>query len=96
MDIRNLIKMANQISDFFESHPDQEEAAREILLHLKKFWAPQMRAQLLEHALLTGGNGLNKGILAALYALRDERNSEKRSRASNGAAPGCEIAKRRL
>ncbi|OWW20303.1 formate dehydrogenase subunit delta [Noviherbaspirillum denitrificans] len=79
MDIRNLIKMANQISDFFESHRDLDEAAREILLHFKKFWAPQMRAQLLEHALLTDGSGLNKGVLAALYALRDERKSEKRS-----------------
>jgi len=79
MDIRNLIKMANQISDFFESHSDQDEAAREILLHLKKFWAPQMRAQLLEHALLADGSGLNKGVLAALHALQDERESEKRS-----------------
>jgi len=79
MNIRNLINMANQISDFFESHPDQEEAAREISLHLKKFWAPQMRAQLLEHALLSDGNGLNKGALAALHALRDERESEKGS-----------------
>ena len=70
MDICNLVKMANQIGDFFESHPDREEAPREIALHLKKFWAPQMRAQLLEHAERTGGADLGTGVLSALQLLQ--------------------------
>jgi len=77
MDIGNLIKMANQIADFFESHPDQEQAPREIALHLKKFWAPPMRAQLLEHADRGVGNGLNASVLAALQLLRGERESSE-------------------
>lgn len=73
MDICNLIKMANHIGAFFGSHPDLSLAPREICLHLKKFWAPQMRTQLLEHAERTEGNGLRADVLSALKMLRDER-----------------------
>ena len=38
MEVEKLIKMANQIGDFFEANPDEEEAKREIASHLKKFW----------------------------------------------------------
>lgn len=66
MDIRNLVKMANQIGDFFESYPDGAEASREIALHLQKFWAPRMRRQLLEHIDLGQGEGLKDIVLASI------------------------------
>jgi formate dehydrogenase subunit delta len=43
----NLIRMANQIGDFFESMPDRKEALEGLATHLKKFWDPRMRKAFL-------------------------------------------------
>lgn len=72
MDIRNLIKMANQIGDFFESYADQMEASAEISCHLKKFWAPRMRECLLAHVDAADGEGLKEVVLRSVRAHREE------------------------
>lgn len=72
MDIRNLIKMANQIGDFFESYADQMEASAEISSHLKKFWAPRMRECLLEHVDAANGEGLKEAVLNSVRAHRED------------------------
>ncbi len=43
MDSQNLIRMANQIGQFFESMPNRAEAEKDIASHLKRFWDPRMR-----------------------------------------------------
>ena len=43
MDSQQLIKMANQIGQFFESMPNREVAEKDIATHLKRFWDPRMR-----------------------------------------------------
>ncbi len=43
MDSQQLIKMANQIGQFFESMPNREAAEKDIATHLKRFWDPRMR-----------------------------------------------------
>ncbi len=43
MDSQQLIKMANQIGQFFESMPNRAEAEKDIASHLKRFWDPRMR-----------------------------------------------------
>ena len=48
MDTQHLIQMANQIGDFFEAYPNKTEAIDGIANHIKKFWEPRMRMQLLE------------------------------------------------
>jgi formate dehydrogenase subunit delta len=72
MDIRNLIKMANRIGDFFESYPEQMEALAEISNHLRKFWAPSMRERLMSHVDTTNGEGLNDIVLRSLLTHRLE------------------------
>ncbi len=47
MDADHLIRMANQIGQFFESMPDREQAKADIASHLKKFWEPRMRKTIL-------------------------------------------------
>lgn len=47
MDTANLIRMANRIGDFFEAMPDRDEALQGIAEHIRKFWEPRMRRQLL-------------------------------------------------
>lgn len=71
MDTTHLVKMANQIGDFFDAWPDREEAAGEIANHLKKFWAPRMRAELLRHVEERSGEGLKEFVLASIRMHRD-------------------------
>jgi formate dehydrogenase subunit delta len=50
MDIHHLVKMANDIGGFFASTPDHEAGVNSITQHLKNFWDPRMRNQLIEYA----------------------------------------------
>jgi|APCry1669189768_1035252.scaffolds.fasta_scaffold131054_2 formate dehydrogenase subunit delta len=45
---QNLVHMANQISQFFQSQPNRPQALHDFAEHLRKFWAPTMRAQFLQ------------------------------------------------
>jgi formate dehydrogenase subunit delta len=49
MDNNNLIKMANNIGAFFQSEPDREQAITGILQHIRNFWEPRMRSQIISH-----------------------------------------------
>lgn len=49
MNIEHLIKMANQIGAFFDGEPDKTLATNEVASHLKRFWAPTMRQQLIDY-----------------------------------------------
>ncbi len=42
-----LVHMANQISDYFQSFP-ATEAAPGVADHIRKFWTPKMRAELIK------------------------------------------------
>jgi formate dehydrogenase subunit delta len=50
MDIHHLVKMANDICAFYEALPDREEAINSIATHLKNFWEPRMRREIIDHA----------------------------------------------
>ena len=70
MHVDNLIKMANQIGDFFESMPDPVEAEEGIAVHIKKFWEPRMRRALLAHIDAGGSTGLHPAVLHAITSHR--------------------------
>lgn len=65
----HLIKMANQIGQFFQSEPDQDQAVKDVASHLKKFWDPRMRKAIVSHV-ESGGDGL---IPIVLKAIRENR-----------------------
>jgi formate dehydrogenase subunit delta len=50
MDIHHLVKMANEIGGFFASTPDHEEGVNSIAQHLRNFWDPRMRREIIEYA----------------------------------------------
>jgi len=58
MNIDLLIKMANEIGDFF-SGATGEQAAQDVASHLKRYWEPRMRAQLLKYCEERQGAGLS-------------------------------------
>jgi formate dehydrogenase subunit delta len=72
MDTDNLVHMANRIGEFFQTMPEREEAALGITQHLRKFWAPRMRCELLAHFDHTGGDDLLPIVRQALLAHRHE------------------------
>jgi len=43
-----LVRMANQIAQFFASQGN-DHAAADVADHLRKFWEPRMRAQICAH-----------------------------------------------
>jgi formate dehydrogenase subunit delta len=63
-----LIYMANQIGTFFNSQGDAR-AVPGIADHIKKFWDPRMRKQIMAH-LEAGGDGLDPNVRNALIALK--------------------------
>ncbi|MGH8179498.1 MAG: formate dehydrogenase subunit delta [Steroidobacteraceae bacterium] len=71
MNIDLLIKMANEISAYFAAGPDAEQAAKDVAGHLKRYWEPRMRRQIITYYGERQGAGLSDlalrgiGLLAA-------------------------------
>ncbi len=63
-----LIKMANQIGDFFEAEPNQVQAQKDIANHLNRFWTKDMRNQIAAHVQEKKGTGLHAQVILAIDA----------------------------
>ena len=72
MDIQHLVKMANNIASFFEAEPDASKGAKGVAEHLKNFWDPRMRREILAYADEQQGAGLKQIVLEALRNHRVE------------------------
>jgi formate dehydrogenase subunit delta len=68
MSAEHLVRMANQISLFFEAQPDHEEAVAGVLNHLNRFWEPRMRDALVAYR-RAGGAGLRETAAEAVARL---------------------------
>lgn len=68
MDIKHLVSMANDIGMFFDADPDKAEAAKNVANHLRRFWDPRMRREILAHY-REGGAGLNPLARSAIALL---------------------------
>jgi formate dehydrogenase subunit delta len=66
----NLVRMVNRIGAFFASMPDRQEALEGIAMHIRRFWEPRMRRQLLAHLDERQGDGIDVVVLAALQQHR--------------------------
>ncbi|NLC35590.1 MAG: formate dehydrogenase subunit delta [Alcaligenaceae bacterium] len=66
MNIQTLVRMANQIGCFFEPMPDRQQALEDIAQHVRKFWEPRMRRQMLEYLDQQKGDGLTHIVRLAL------------------------------
>jgi formate dehydrogenase subunit delta len=62
---RQLVKMANDIGNFFRSEPDREEAIAGIAKHIASFWTKSMRRKIAAH----GEDGLDELPREALRRL---------------------------
>jgi len=62
-----MVHMANQIALFFAAYP-HDEAVAAVADHIKKFWEPRMRAQLLGY-LASGGGDLHPLVVEGARTL---------------------------
>lgn len=68
MDNDKMIRQVNQIAEYFKVYP-QQRAEEGVEGHIRKFWEPRMRAQLLDYA-ATDGSGLHPLVATAVEAIR--------------------------
>lgn len=71
MHIEKLVKMANDIGAFFQAEPDREAAVHGVVDHIRRFWDPRMRKQIIAYY-REGGAGLNEITGKAIKHLADE------------------------
>jgi formate dehydrogenase subunit delta len=66
MQNETLIKMANQVGDFFGADPNKTQANIEIANHLNRFWTLDMRQQIAKYVNEQNGAGLHAQVVAAI------------------------------
>ncbi len=69
MDRHHLASMANEIGGFFESASSHDEAVAAIAQHLKSFWEPRMRREIIAYA-AAGGGELTPIVREAVLTLK--------------------------
>ena len=72
MQPQKLVMMANQIGAFFKAQ-GEAEAPAQIADHLKRFWDPGMRADIVAH-LDKGGAGLEPIVRKGVELLRTAKS----------------------
>ena len=72
MNPHKLVKMVNEIAAFFEAEPDRALAMEGVAGHIKRFWDPRMRREILRFVEEQGGEGLKDFARDAIRAHRDK------------------------
>ena len=81
MQAERLVTMANEIAAFFHSASEDGQAAQSVALHLRRFWDPRMRQQIITHLKSGGGEGLTPISRAAIELLAAEAEIKAKSSA---------------
>ena len=79
MDPHHLVKMANNIGDFFAAEEDKSKAAKSVADHIRSFWDPRMRREIFRYLDEQGGAGLKELVLTALRTHRSELTPQKQT-----------------
>lgn len=56
MDTHHLVTMANEIGSFFASAAARDEAVAAVAQHLRNFWEPRMRREIIAYAAAGGAD----------------------------------------
>jgi len=70
-----LVAMANDIANFFAAEPDREIAIEGIRNHLRRFWEPRMRQQIIVHMQAHDSGDLSSLAAAAVARLAVEEKA---------------------
>ena len=64
----HLVSMANDIGHFFNAEADKNVAAQSVANHIKRYWDPRMRREIIAHY-REGGAGLDPVPRSAIALL---------------------------
>jgi len=79
----HLAEMVNDIAHFFSAEPDRDAAVNGVSGHLKKFWDPRMRRQIVAYLRDQGGGDLSELARAGVARLAElDAATEQARRAS--------------
>ena len=76
---KTLVRMANQIADFFQPYT-HEEAVAGVQKHIKSYWSPSMRRDLGAHV-DHGGEGLKPVVIEAFQRFAQAASPTRRATA---------------
>ena len=68
MRAERLVSMANDIGHFFNAEADKNVAAQGVANHIKRYWDPRMRREIIAHY-REGGAGLDPVPRSAIALL---------------------------
>jgi formate dehydrogenase subunit delta len=68
MNVVQMTKMVNDIAAFFEAESGREKAIEDVAGHMRRFWDPRMRREIVAH-FAKGGDGLSEVSRAAVAKL---------------------------
>jgi len=68
--IDKLVKMANQIGDFFAPMPERE-ATEGVATHLRRYWTPKMIREIMGFV-ESGGGALHPVVARAVDLLKQD------------------------
>jgi formate dehydrogenase subunit delta len=74
MHIEQLVTMANDIAAFFHGATEKAHAAQGVATHLRRYWDPRMRKQIIAHQLADGA-GLSELAQAGVQLLMSSQQS---------------------
>ena len=80
----NLVRMANDIGNYFRAQPNREDAIAGIANHIKSFWTPRMREKIFLE-MKADGSALDELPREALRRLM-EHSSAKPEQPAGGDA----------
>jgi|HubBroStandDraft_4_1064222.scaffolds.fasta_scaffold687102_2 formate dehydrogenase subunit delta len=84
----HLVKMANDIGNFFRAEPQHEDAVAGVANHIAKFWTKRMREKIAVHMKQGGDADLDELPREALRRLIAEQAASARPEAApSQAAP---------
>lgn len=59
MSVEHLVQMANDIANFFHAESDRVIAINGVAAHIRRFWDPRMRRQIIAHWREHGDDGFS-------------------------------------
>jgi formate dehydrogenase subunit delta len=93
MNIDLLIKMANEITSFWKGEVGEDSAATEVATHLRRYWEPRMRSQIVDYYEQRQGAGLNDVARKAIALLAAQPRAAKAGPPLDKAAPANDYSK---
>ena len=69
MNAERMAEMVNDIANFFAAEPDRSAAVNGVCDHLRKFWEPRMRRQIIAYVRDHGAAGMSELARAGVEKL---------------------------